>query len=129
MKLDCAATAGVLDSGKMLAYASQAAAVAAALGSGVLPYARYVFGLSLWCWAVSCWFPVRVAIDASLFRAMAEEPAAGMRRLDELLNAWGFAPESAGRGFEERCGGAVRLWKLQAVSIVLTMAGFALRMV
>ena len=125
-----AETAAFLDSGRTLALASQAAVITTALAIPPYGLARYAFELALFAWAAAIWFAVRVAIDAALFRALADD-ADAPTRLDSLLRCWGFTPPAATRTLEERARGAVRLWKLQAIctaiQILFTLAGFLLK--
>src|SRR5206468_4104409 len=85
--LESGLTASFLDSGRVLAGAGHVAALVAGVGAIAARYRveRLAFGFSLFFWIISCWFAVRVMIDASLFHRLAEEPEDGWRRLDELL--------------------------------------------
>jgi hypothetical protein len=71
-ELDSRVTASFLESGQ-LANASHAAAVVAGFGAVAAhsAVAGFLFSSSMLCWLCECWFAVRVAIDASLFRRLA----------------------------------------------------------
>jgi hypothetical protein len=71
---DCEATASMLDSGRVLALASQVAALIAAISPWNSLAHRVLFAAVLLLWPLVCWLAIRVAIDASLFRAMAKDP-------------------------------------------------------
>jgi hypothetical protein len=108
---DCEATASMLDSGRVLALASQAAALIAAISPWNTLAHRLLFAVALVLWPLACWLAIRVAIDASLFRAMARDPEASARSLDTFLTAHGLAPAPSGRPLADRCRGALRLWR------------------
>jgi hypothetical protein len=133
--------AALLDSGTTLAHASNAAAVIAGIGC-LLAHpiaARAAFAAAILCWFLQCWLAVRTRIDASLFRMLAEEPGARVRKMDELLLAWGLAKRTrersvVERSIDERCRAALRLWRLQiaafafqccALAIAILLAGTA----
>lgn len=97
----CLATASLLDAGVTLADAGNAAALAAAIGAW---HTRsLVCGLSLLLWPAMCWYASRTAIDAALFRALAADPDAVGRELDQYLH------KAPGRTLEARIRGAHRL--------------------
>lgn len=120
---DCSATASLLDCGAVAANASNAAAIAAAVATALT--GNWATGMSLLVWPVVCWFAARVALDASLFRAMAGEPAARSEMLDRYLVRSGLGNPPAGRSLEDRQWGALRLLRslivafaLQAVTLI-----------
>ncbi len=114
-ELDSRVTASFLESGQLLANASHAAAVVAGFGAVAAhsAVAGFLFSSSMLCWLCECWFAVRVAIDASLFRRLAGEPEDGWRRLDDWMSACGFLRASEGRSTAKRASGAVALWRRQ----------------
>jgi hypothetical protein len=120
-EFECAVTASFLRSGRVLSNCSNSAALIAAAGV-FLAHAsaeRRIFATSLLCWPVACYFSLRVAIDASLFRELGREPADGGQALDALLGAWGLAGKLPHRTIAERSRGALKLWKrLIAVAAV-----------
>jgi hypothetical protein len=119
---DCKATASILDSGRVLANAAHAGAVVAGLGCFIsLPVAaRLFFIFSILCWFAGSWFAVRVAIDASLFRALTGDFE--LRRLDALLTRWGFTQQPKERNLEDRSHGALRLWRRQTMLLAIQLA-------
>jgi hypothetical protein len=108
---DCEATASMLDSGRVLALASQVAALIAAISPWNSLAHRVLFAAVLLLWPLVCWLAIRVAIDASLFRAMAKDPDGSARALDTFLTTHGLAPAPSGRPLADRCRGALRLWR------------------
>jgi hypothetical protein len=124
--IECGVVASILDSGATLANASHAAAVIA--GFGVLAHplvaaARFAFAGVILCWFAGCWLAMRVRIDASLFRMLTEEAATRSRRMDELLLGWGFVKRPRERSIDERCRGALRLWRFQVAAFVIQCCG------
>lgn len=105
---DCEATASMLDSGRVAVVASHVAALIAAL---TFPNARLLSGGALLLWPVACYFGLRVAIDASLFRAMARDPEPSASALDAFLLSQGLARTVAPRSIEARIGAALGLWR------------------
>jgi hypothetical protein len=122
--LDSLLTASLLESGSALAQASHVAAVIAGFG-GVASHsaaARLVFSSSILCWLAGCWFAVRVAIDAKLFRRLASEPEDAWQRLDELRSDWGFLKPRVGRSVVGRRRAAITLWRRQLISLAMQFA-------
>ena len=116
----CGVTSSFLDSGRTIAHAANAAAVVAGLGclwEGPVA-SRSTLAASIVFWLVECWFAVRVSIDASLFRVMAEDADEGARRLDAML-------DRAGRPIEDRTRGALAPWRKQIAALVLQIAALA----
>jgi hypothetical protein len=112
-KFECGVTGSLLDSGVVLTKASQCAAVIGVAGT-LLAHsgaARLIFAVPTLCWPVACYFGVRVAIDASLFRELAMENDDGGPVLDKLMHERGLAREKPTRTIGERSAGAVKLWK------------------
>ncbi|MBV8904830.1 MAG: hypothetical protein JOZ22_14450, partial [Acidobacteriia bacterium] len=112
-KFECGLTASLLDSGVVLTKASHCAAVIGVAGT-LLAHsgsARLIFAVPTFCWPVACYFSVRVAIDASLFRELALENDDGAPVLDKLMHRRGLAREKPLRTIDDRSAGAVKLWK------------------
>src|SRR3989442_6302639 len=82
---------------------------------------RAMFDGSLVWWLVECWFAVRVAIDASLFRHLAGEREDRWRRLDELVASWGLGKTAQGRSAADRSRGAMALWRMQAITLTIQL--------
>jgi hypothetical protein len=123
-QLDSSLTASFLESGQMLANVGNAAAVVAGI-AGVTVHsavARLLVTGSISCWLIECWFAVRVKIDASLFRQMTRESEGDWRRLDELLVEWGFPRTPGDRSVDDRRCTAMKLWRSQAVTLVIQLA-------
>ncbi|MGA3028151.1 MAG: hypothetical protein ABSF98_25660 [Bryobacteraceae bacterium] len=118
-EFECRATASLLDSGQTLASTSRVAAVIAGVGliltrSTVVQVASAV---SMMCWLAGCYLAARVAIDASLFRQLADDPSERCRDLDEWLH------RDTERTLTDRTRGALALWRWQvAVAVVQLMA-------
>ena len=127
---DCKVTASFLDSGRVLANAAHAGAILAGLGCfiSLAIAARAFFLISILFWFAGCWFAVRVAIDASLFRALTGSE--DLQKLDALLSRWRLVKQPKDRGIEDRSRGALRLWRRQATVLTLQLsallAGIAL---
>ena len=127
-------TAAFLDSGRSLASVANAGAIVAGIGSIMAgpTYGRIAFAVSILCWAVECWFAVRVRIDGALFRVLCANENSG-RRLDEKLLSLGFACEPKERSASDRTRGAMKLWRKQVAAGLLQVAtlaaGIALRLV
>jgi hypothetical protein len=69
------------------------------------------------CWLAGCYLAARVAIDASLFRQLADDPSERCRDLDEWLH------RDTERTLTDRTRGALALWRWQvAVAVVQLMA-------
>jgi hypothetical protein len=130
-EFECAAAASFLDSGRLLSNVSNCAAVIAALGALLARrnVERLVFAGSMLFWPVVCYFALRVAIDASLFRAMGPAPADSGRALDELLHAWGLGNKKPARSIAERSHGALGLWKRTIVTAALQLVALAAALV
>jgi hypothetical protein len=126
-EFECAVAAGFLCSGRVLSNSSNCAAAIAAVGALLAhPVAeRMVFAASILCWPVACYFGVRVAIDASLFRELAREAADGGQALDELLRTWGLSSVKPERTIGERSRGALRLWVRLIVVVAVQVAALA----
>jgi hypothetical protein len=120
-ELECGITASFLDSGKLLMNAAHCAALIAG-GGMLLSDRRLLFACSLICWPLVCYLGIRVAIDASLFRELANAPEEAVRALDEMLRV----PRA--RTFSQRSRGALRLWKrlIAAVAIQFAILAVAL---
>jgi hypothetical protein len=133
-EFECAVTASFLRSGRVLSNCSNSAALIAAAGV-FLAHAfaeRLVFAASLLCWPVACYFGLRVAIDASVFRELAQQTADGGQALDALLRTWGLASKKPpDRTIAERSRGALKLWKrliaVAAVQLATLAAGIMIQ--
>jgi hypothetical protein len=123
-ELDSRVAASFLESGRILANASDVAAVVAGFGTVAAhsAIAGLLFSSSMLCWLCECWFAVRVAIDASLFLRVADESEDGWRQVDEWINAFGFLRAREGRSVADRARGAVALWRRQAVALAIQFA-------
>jgi hypothetical protein len=77
-------------------------------------------------WPAACYFGVRVAIDASLFRELALAGEDNGPALDELLRRRGLARGTPDRTISDRSHGAVKLWKrliaITAIQVVTSVA-------
>ena len=128
--ISCGLTASFLDSGRVLANAGNAAAIVAGIGCigciGCIvaspSRSGLVLGGSLLFWFVECWFAVRVAIDSSLFRVLADDPEEGGRQLDAMLNR-------SGRTLADRSRGALALWRKQIAALSMQLAALAVGIV
>jgi hypothetical protein len=120
-EFECGATASLLDSGRTLAGASHAAAVIAEVGV-ILAHStvvQVVCAVSITCWLAGCYFAVRVAIDASLFRQLAADPSERCRDLDEWLH------RDTERGLTDQTRGALALWRWQVAFLVVQLIALA----
>jgi hypothetical protein len=127
---DCKITTAFLDSGRTLANVANAAAVVAGVGCWFArPSSGVALGLSLVAWLVETWFAVRVAIDRSLFRSLAEEPADGADWLDALLVDWKLVKTAQSRSMPDRIRGALGLWRRQSAALALQLAALAAALV
>src|SRR5260221_2945409 len=97
------ATAALLASGQSLTLTSHAIAIIAAIG---LAHCRY-FLAPLAIWPIGIYFSFRVALDAELFRLLPANAA----ELDVALQQWGLKRSAGVRTIQDRCQGAVRLWR------------------
>lgn len=143
--ISCGLTASFLDSGRVLANAGNAAAVVAGIGCIMAGPAgsRCVLAGSLLVWFVESWFAVRVAIDSSLFRVLAADPAEGGRQLDAMLSRSAAVPQppdaarsgpeatplgtatARERPLEDRSHGALKFWRRQTSALAIQLAAFA----
>ena len=121
---DCEITAGFLESGRTVANVANAAAIMAGVGFWYEGFGVCAGMLvaSLLCWVIESWFAVRVALDRALFRTLAEHPEDGADSLDTLLVDWDFIKTTKSRSMADRCGGALRLWRIQQLVLVLQLA-------
>ena len=127
-QLECSLTAGFLRSGRLLANASNCAALIAAGGLFLLTRqlpARVAFAASLLCWPAACYCGLRVSIDARLFRELGRQPEEGAESLDGLLSAWGMGGGQPGRSIAGRAGGAIRWWRRLAAAVAVQLAAMA----
>jgi hypothetical protein len=122
-RFECRAVASFLDAGRTMANAGHAAATVAGIGL-LLPclnQAKFALAVALVMWAVVCCMAIRVRIDASLFRAMADAPDSDPDRLDMLLAQWGFSSRCRRRTIAERSKGAIRLLRWLAAALILQL--------
>ena len=128
---DCEVTAGFLKSGRTLAKAANAAAIIAGVGYWYEGPGLSSMGLalSLAFWVVECVLALRVEIDHSLFETFARDPEAAGDWLDGLLVDWKLVKAAKSRDVSERSRGAMRLWRMQRVALVLQLAALAGAMV
>jgi len=126
---DCRAAASMLDGGRVAVMASHTAVIVAALTPWSSPGERVLYTAVLALWPVVCWLGLRVAIDASLFRAMANDPDDGANALDRFLVGQKLGKPRDPRPIEERIGAALRLWRtllvivsVQVLSVIVSKA-------
>ena len=119
----------MLDSGRVVANAANAGALIAGAACLWAPdvITRAACGCAILCWAVECWYALRVVIDASLFRAFAANPESSPGWLDEFLADRGLArkQKTADRTLTERSAAALGLWRRQTIAFVLELAFLA----
>ncbi len=130
-EFECSVTASFLESGRVLANAGHAGAIVAAFGAA-FAHGRgnqMMFAASILCWLVECWVAFRVAIDASLFRALATDPEDGGRMLDELLTGWGLRRNLQPRSLSDRSRAAIGLWRRQAAALAIQLTALAAALV
>jgi hypothetical protein len=126
-EFECGATASLLDSGRTLASTSHVAAVIA----GVVVFLAHstvvqvVCAVSMMCWPVGCYFAVRVAIDASLFRQLAGDPSERCRDLGEWLHRLGWRHRKTECTLTDRTRGALALWRWQAALLAVQLMALA----
>jgi hypothetical protein len=121
---ECVVTASLLRSSRVLANASNCAAVMAAVGL-LLSHAeaaRLLFATSILCWPMSVYLGVRVAIDASLFQNLAGELTDGGQALDKLLRDRGLMRARPERTLAERSRAAIKIWKRMIVIVTIQLA-------
>jgi hypothetical protein len=118
--LDCQVLANVLDSGEILAHAANAAALIGGLGllMAQTRLARVAFTLTIAAWTIGCLAGTRVAIDASLFRAIAADTDGRAPELDESLARLGLRTSSVNRPIADRISGAMRWFRAQVLAFV-----------
>ena len=112
-RFECAATASLLSSGASLTTATNCAAVVGAAGI-LLAHsatARAILVAPVLFWPVACYFDLRVAIDASLFKELALADQDNGPALDELLRRGGLTRGRPDRTISDRSQGAVKLWR------------------
>ncbi|HTO46826.1 MAG TPA: hypothetical protein VML91_04240 [Burkholderiales bacterium] len=118
-RLETAVTAALLARGRSLDWLSTAlTAVAAALllaglGAAKLEAAIVLVGIG------AKYLAGRVALDARLFEIVAERSLA-TESFDAAMTRLGLLPSAkTGRPWADRCRGATRLFRLQAVTVAL----------
>ena len=125
-KMHSRLTFSLVDSGRMIAQAANVAALLA--GAGLLLPGQFLSRLMFWssilCWFTGIWVAARVAMDASLLRALAAEGSGtdGKAR-DELLVHFQLRGPRPARTITDRSRGAIRLWPWQ---IAVGIAQFAM---
>jgi len=126
-QVECALAAAFLQSGRVASNAANISALIGAAGALVshVPAARWLFAASLVAWAAGCYFGLRVAADAALFRALGPEPGERADILDEALRAWGLGNGKPGRTIAERSRGAIRLWRSLIAAVALQLAALS----
>lgn len=115
-------TAAFLDSGRVIANAANAAGVVAGIGCFIVGpgYRRGILACSILLWFIECYYAVRVAIDASLFRVLASDPEGAAHAIDNLVQRRGE------RSLKDRTHGALALWRRQIAFLILQLAALAL---
>lgn len=78
------------------------------------------------CWPAGCYFAVRVAIDASLFRQITGDVSGGCGELDEWLRRTGWRYRQTARTVTDRTRAALVLWRWQAALLVVQLMALAL---
>ena len=128
---DCKVTAGFLESGRTLSHVANAAALIAGIGFWYESFGASADALivSLFLWLVECWFAVRVAIDRPLFASLAEGGEESPEWLDALLVSWGILKAARPRSIADRTRGALRLWRMQQVALMLQLAALGVGMI
>lgn len=129
--MDSRLAASFLESGSTLGMTSCAAAVIAGLG-GVTAHSIAIcllYSTSLVVWLAECWFAVRVAIDASLFRCLGAEQEDAWQRVDELRSGWRFLQSREGRSAADRRRGAMALWRKQLIALTTQLTILTVAMV
>lgn len=123
-ELECGLTASFLGSGRILSNVSNCAALIAGAGIFLAHQAgeRLLYAVSILCWLIASYLGVRVAIDASLFRELAENPVEGGDTIDEFLRTRGLLRVKPARPLTERSHSALRLWTRMIVIVAVQLA-------
>lgn len=126
--------AALLDSGRTAALAGHVAKVLSVLTLLLAPVpppisAFVALVLVVCLWPAQCWYAVRGAVDASLFRVLGPDPGS-LDSLDSSLARWRLGPARAPRSAGERATAALRIWRrhlaivgVQASLLLLGLTG------
>jgi hypothetical protein len=111
--VDWQGTAGLLRAGFRASMAGHAGAVLAGMGQGP---ARLV---ALAAWGYLVYLQVRVSLDVELFTLLANGVAPG--EMDGFLVRAGLIKSPRERSPEDRCRGALRLWRQLMIVLVIEL--------
>jgi hypothetical protein len=114
-----------------LSHAANIAAVIAGIGFWYESFGFSADALvaSLGLWLIQCWLAVRVAIDRSLFFTLAASGEESAECLDTLLVDWKLLKAPKPRTLADRSRGALRLWRMQQVALMLQLVTLGLGMI
>ncbi|MFN0101804.1 MAG: hypothetical protein ACKV2U_06910 [Bryobacteraceae bacterium] len=116
---DWQGTACILRAGLTASYAGHVGAVLAGSALAVQgPGIGYLVGLAAWGYLV--YLQVRVALDAELFSWLAN--GGDLAEIDDFLVRAGLISATRERSADERCRGALRLWRRLIAALVVELA-------
>ena len=118
---ECRATASLLRSGSTLVLPAHVGAASAVFHIHSQAHGAWFCIASLSCWCAVAYFAVRVKIDAGFFELLAADPDHAPQQLDEFLDKAGLRKISKSLTIEERCKGALGLWRKMVAMVVLQL--------
>ncbi len=119
--MKCLATASLLRSGSTLVLPAHVGALLAGLHIHSQAHGVWFCFASLLCWCVVVYLAVRIKIDAGFFEILAADPDHAPEQLDHFLDNAGLRKVSKSRTIDERCRGALGLWRKMVAMVVVQL--------
>ncbi len=118
---ECRATASLLRSGSTLVLAAHVGALLAGFHVQSQAPGIWLCFASLLCWCVVLYLAVRIKIDAGFFDLLAADPDHAPEQLDQFLDKAGLRKLSKSRTNDERCQGALGLWRRMVAMVIVQL--------
>ena len=119
--IECRATASLLRSGSTLVLPAHVGALLAAFQIHAQPQVNWFSAASLLCWCAVVYLAVRIKIDAGFFEMLASDPEHAPEQLDQFLAKAGLRKIGKATAIDERCKGALRLWRRMVAMVVVQL--------
>ena len=118
---ECIATASLLRSGSTLVLTAHVGAALAGFHIHSQSHGIWFCFASLLCWCAVVYLAVRIKIDAGFFEMLASDPEHAPEQLDQFLAKAGLRKIGKATAIDERCKGALRLWRRMVVMVVVQL--------
>ena len=118
---ECIATASLLRSGSTLVLTAHVGAALAGFHIHSQSHGIWFCFASLLCWCAVVYLAVRIKIDAGFFVLLAADPDHAPEELDHFLDKAGLRKVTKSRTIDERCQGAIGLWRKMVAVLVLQL--------